>query len=144
MGKQFRDHCQYCGGRLPHAAYEDGIIECRNRLFDRVTDLEMELDVHKAGVAVDKATRHVLSMTVREACRRALAIDGADAQALEGALQQVERELAQTKDWASSLAEALTHQTAEADAARGRADRAEAALVACGRAGCPSARDGST
>ena len=32
-------------------------------------------------------------MTVREGCRRALSLDGADAQALEGALSQAEREL---------------------------------------------------
>jgi len=32
-------------------------------------------------------------LTVREACRRRMPLDGADAQALEGALQQVEREL---------------------------------------------------
>ena len=36
-------------------------------------------------------------MTVRQAARARKPLDGVDAQALEGALQQVERELAQAK-----------------------------------------------
>jgi len=44
--------------------------------------------IYKYYISVEKE-----KLTVREAARRAQPLGGADAQALEGALQQVEREL---------------------------------------------------
>jgi len=50
-------------------------------------------------------------LTIREACRQRRPLNGSDAQALEGALAQVERELHNALALAKVLAHSYTHNS---------------------------------
>lgn len=81
--------------------------------------------IWRAAIARRAEPVEPLSLTTREAARRRVPLDGADAQALEGSLSQVERELAA----ATARAEAAEREQGEAYAAAvdgtARGDRAE-------------------
>ncbi len=65
----------------------------RGREIDR-----LKAELAEAREKIDRwYNRHPPGISAREAARRHFALDGADAQALEGALQQVERELAEAR-----------------------------------------------
>ena len=99
------------------------------RLSDEAIDRAAELA--KAREKIDRwYNRHPPGISAREAARRHFALDGADAQALEGALQQVERELARARELLDKAIKAARENGARAD--QNRDDKIPFALTAAG------------
>lgn len=92
--------CWLCGGR-------DGRIRHLNGrpFMERFCDA-CAVAMVSAGFLLDKDAGTPIKPTVRQACRDRQPLDGVDAQALEGALQQCERELEKVR---SALRDAMSH-----------------------------------
>jgi hypothetical protein len=94
---------------------------------ERIAALVAERDELKRAWAMEVESRPARGVPVREAARRRMAIDGADAQALEGALAMTERE----RDAARRESESAKGLQAEAERVarvwQVRADKAESA-----------------
>lgn len=109
-------------GRTAHAVEETARADAAE---ERAARAERERDAYRATVEqlTEAATPLPDRLTVREACRRRLPLGGADAQALEGALAQAERELAAAREDAAhwqAVAEAAVERPRPEDENGGR------------------------
>ncbi len=107
----------------------DAWIETRGEMQREIDRLKVELA--KANEEIERwYKRHPSGMSARQAARERLALDGADAQAIEGALCQVERELAEAQNDAhKQMAEAVN---SERNAERARCVASIQAMIDAG------------